>query len=252
MDRDIELLGIQQGMGLDGRGRIAGRWGATIATARDGQLFFLGSELSEELAYSLEAAFRATPHRPDPTVTPVALAQCERLLRSTGRPLQHSSGPHYLIPRGARFTSSAEIVLSTDRQVDMLLPCNPGNWSPDEWDSLIEGRLGPWAMATIDGRIISICHTPRAMTDNAAECGVWTDPDFRGQGHAAAVTAAWASILQPTGRHLFYSTDATNHSSRRVAARLHLRPIGWTWSLAEPGDAAGYQRHPLSDGNRPL
>jgi hypothetical protein len=34
------------------------------------------------------------------------------------------------------------------------------------------------------------------------------------------------------GRVLFYSTDAQNLSSQRVAARLGLRPIGWTWNLA--------------------
>jgi len=40
------------------------------------------------------------------------------------------------------------------------------------------------------------------MTDRAAECGVWTDTDFRGHGHAAAVTAAWATMLEPTDRYV--------------------------------------------------
>ena len=59
------------------------------------------------------------------------------------------------------------------------------------------------------------------------------------------MTATWADIVRPSGRHLFYSTDAQNFSSQRVAERLQLRQIGWTWNLArataEPGDA----RHPL-------
>jgi predicted GNAT family acetyltransferase len=84
------------------------------------------------------------------------------------------------------------------------------------------------------------------MTDRAAECGVWTDPDFRGHGHAAATTAAWANMLELTDRHLFYSTDATNRSSQQVAARLNLRAIGWTWNVVEPRDETQYQRHPLS------
>jgi hypothetical protein len=45
------------------------------------------------------------------------------------------------------------------------------------------------------------------------------DRSFRGQGHAAAVTAAWASLMRPTGRSLSYSTSRTNMSSQRVAAR---------------------------------
>jgi GNAT superfamily N-acetyltransferase len=123
---------------------------------------------------------------------------------------------------------------------------NPGNWAPDEWDDLLDGVLGPWAMAVVDGRAASICHTPLPMTARAAECGVWTDPAYRGRGYAAAVTAAWADILQPSRRALFYSTDAGNRASQRVAARLQLRPLGWTWRLARTEPGPREHRHPLS------
>ena len=46
------------------------------------------------------------------------------------------------------------------------------------------------------------------------------------------LTAAWAALTRPSGRHLFYSTSGENVSSQRVAARLGLRPIGWLWQLA--------------------
>lgn len=107
------------------------------------------------------------------------------------------------------------------------------NWSGEEWNALVDGALGPWAMVTGDAQVIAICHSAR-LTERGAEAGVWTDPDHRGQGHAAAVTAAWASLLAGSGRALFYSTSSTNTSSQRVAARLNLRPIGWTWRLASP------------------
>jgi RimJ/RimL family protein N-acetyltransferase len=233
-------------MGLDQHGRIAGQWGATIAAARAGQLLFLGSELPQQLADEVQAAFQAEHQAADPAVAPPALAMCERLLDDPSGPLRRTSGPCYVISGGMRFTSAAELTLSTSRQLDSVRRSNPGNWLADEWDELIDGAIGPWAIATIGGRDISICHTPRPMTDDAAECGVWTDRDFRGQGHAAAVTAAWASILEPTRRCLFYSTDAANHSSQRVAARLNLRLIGWSWSLAKPRDSTEYQRHPLT------
>ena len=96
---------------------------------------------------------------------------------------------------------------------------------------LLDGVLGPWAMARIDGRIVSICHCAR-LADKGAEAGVWTDPDFRGRGHAAAVVAEWASLLAPTGRHLFYSTFRENRSSQRVAARLGARQIGCLWEIS--------------------
>ena len=84
------------------------------------------------------------------------------------------------------------------------------------------------------------------MTKQAAECGVWTHPDYRGRGYAAAVTAAWADILRARGRCPFYSTDAQNVSSQRVAARLRLRPIGWTWNLGRGDPGPRDNRHPLS------
>jgi RimJ/RimL family protein N-acetyltransferase len=100
-------------------------------------------------------------------------------------------------------------------------------------------------MAVEDGRVIAICHTPRPMPAHTAECGVRTDSAYRGRGHAAAVTAAWASLLRPSGRHLFYSTDATNISSQRVAERLNLREIGWIWRL-EVSALPAQPYHPLS------
>ena len=247
---DLELLGIQARMGLDERGRIAGQWGVTIAAAREGQLLFLGSELPPQLADEIHAAFAVAPRGADPSVAPPALAMCERLLNNADGPLHGTWELCYVFSGLTRCTSTADLTLSTSQQREMVREGNPGNWLAAEWDELVDGKLGPWAMATIGGRVISICHTPRKMTDDAAECGVWTDHDFRGQGHAAAVTAAWASILKPTGRHLFYSADAANRSSQRVAARLSLRLIGSTWSLAKPHDGTEYQRHPLSNPPR--
>jgi predicted GNAT family acetyltransferase len=85
-------------------------------------------------------------------------------------------------------------------------------------------------MAVSDGEVVSICHCAR-LSDRGAEAGVWTDAKYRGRGLAAAVTAAWASLLAGSGRTLFYSTSAENVSSQRVAARLGLREIGWMWKV---------------------
>jgi hypothetical protein len=242
---DYELLCLEEEMILDERGRIGGHWGLTIAVARDGQGLFLGSEIADDLARDLRAAFDASARRTDPTVPPAAFADCERLLAESGEPVQSRSGPYFVIPPGTHFHSSAEITRSTGPGAERLRTRNPGNWAPGEWEELIDGRLGPWAVASVGDRVVSICHTPRVMNERAAECGVWTDPEFRGAGHAAAVTAAWAGVLHPSGRHLFYSTDADNRSSRRVAARLRLREIGWTWTLRRPAVPAD-DRHPLS------
>lgn len=86
-------------------------------------------------------------------------------------------------------------------------------------------------MVVDDGRVVSMCHTPR-ISSAGAEAGTWTDPKFRGRGYAAAATAAWADLLAATSPFLFYSTTADNRSSQRVAERLGLRQIGWLWKLS--------------------
>jgi hypothetical protein len=48
-------------MTLDERGRIANRWGITIAAAHDAQLLFVGSQLDAQLASVLQR--QSTPIR---------------------------------------------------------------------------------------------------------------------------------------------------------------------------------------------
>jgi RimJ/RimL family protein N-acetyltransferase len=175
---------------------------------------------------------RAAPAE-GPSAPPRVLDACRRLLEDALGPLEllPGSGPSYLIHDRVEFPASAPLVCSDDAAASTLADANPGNWEPDEWQQLLSGRLGAWAMATRHDQVIAICHTP-VSSPRAAEAGVWTRPEFRGHGHAAAVTAAWAALLRRSGRVLFYSAAGTNLSSQRVAARLGLRELGWLWQLA--------------------
>jgi RimJ/RimL family protein N-acetyltransferase len=146
----------------------------------------------------------------------------------------------YLADHAVRCSSGLPVLTAP---TEALRIANPGNWQPVEWDELLDGKLGPWAIAVDGGRVSSICHTPRPMTERAAECGVWSHPEFRGRGHAAAVTAAWAELVRPSGRHLFYSTDETNRSSQRVAERLALPLLGW---MGRAPEEEHDHIHPLS------
>jgi Acetyltransferase (GNAT) domain len=128
------------------------------------------------------------------------------------------------------FLGTAKLVRADASDLPALRGANPAKWGSDEWQDLLDRHLGPWVMARHDQRIISICHTP-VSNSRAAEAGVWTHPDFRGQGHAAATTAAWATLMGPGGRVLFCSASQTNRASQRVAARLGLRRIGYLWQL---------------------
>lgn len=198
-----------------------------------GYVSAIGSHVPDRLARELEAAVAARSAVPvSPSERPEPLDECARLLEQFAQPIVVSSGPSYLIENALGVDVDADVVRSIDDHRQMNV-ARPDNWPPGEWADLLAGAMGPWAMAVAGERVVSLCHASR-LTDEAAEAGVWTDPEYRGRGYAAAVTAAWASLLAPSGRYLFYSTSSENSSSRNVAARLNLRLIGWTWRLSSP------------------
>jgi hypothetical protein len=200
--------------------------GATVAAIGRGVADALADELLAEVARSPRVA---------PSEVPAAFERCTQLLRDALGDVETSGGPSYLIPPGTTFATPVAIRRSEGNPAEALRGKRPDNWQVDEWQQLVDGALGPWAIATIDGAPVSMCHSAR-LSERGAEAGVWTAPEHRGRGYAAAVTADWAALLAPSGRHLFYSTSANNVSSQRVAARLGLRPIGWTWRLSARSD----------------
>jgi hypothetical protein len=182
----------------------------------------------------LQRIVESMPPGDAPASRPPALERCAQLLRESVGEVEIASGPSHVIPRGTAFASAASVRTSGDDEA--WRPRAPGGWGwrADEWEDLLDGKLGPWAMASVQDRAFAICHSAR-LADRGAEAGTWTHPDFRGQGHAAAVTAAWASLFDASDQVLFYSASATNISSQRVAARLNLPMIGWLWKLSAPG-----------------
>lgn len=221
----LDLLRVQAEAFLDARGRIIGLYGVWILRTTADEMLLLGADIPDDLAAQL---------------TEPSLDHCRRILERDN-PLPLRSGPSYLID-SPQFSSSARIHRS-DQPIESLRDKNPGNWHPTEWTELLDGKLGPFTIAAADDVIVSICHTPHAMTPRAAEAGVWTHPAHRARGHAAAATAAWATLLRPSKRHLFYSTTADNASSQRVADRLQMRLLGNTYEL---GARPAQRYHPLS------
>lgn len=152
----------------------------------------------------------------------------------------------YCFGPDVRFASELHLTRSDQTVPAWLKKANPGNWEPVEWDELLDGLLGPWTIASLDERVVSLCHAPLRTTERFAECGVWTDPDFRRRGFAAAVTAEWAAIAAKPGRRLFYTTHHTNRSSQRVAERLGLCFLGYEIAPVRSDGAPRSRVHPLS------
>lgn len=239
---DAELLTIEAATlwTSDSRGRLLCRRvrngppapHLVVAVAGDGpSRAWIGTAVPDGAVADIQALLAASSGRADCATEPAGLpACCELLAQAVGR-VRVEAGPSYLIPPDVTFPPTVELALS-DRELPPAVRSPASNWTADDWQLLLDGEVGPWAMAINEGRVVSICHSAR-LAETGAEAGVWTAPDFRGQGHAAAVTAAWASQLSPTGRRLFYSTAADNYSSQRVAARLGLRCFGWMWHVVD-------------------
>jgi ribosomal protein S18 acetylase RimI-like enzyme len=248
---DLELLAIQAEGAFDDHGRIPGWYGVTVACSKGGQALWVGADVPDAVTTELATTFDPARAWTHPARPPSALELCRRVLDRGGRALTCDGGPSFLIETVPPLRSGLEIARSDQPLRETLRDANPGNWHPVEWSELLEGALGPWAMVSEHGLVVSICHTPRPMTARGAECGVWTHPAFRGRGYAGAVVAEWATILESSGRHRFYSTRADNFASQQVARRLHLHLLGWTWRLGEAqrGEATGV--HPLCSLRRP-
>ncbi|MBC8073616.1 MAG: GNAT family N-acetyltransferase [Deltaproteobacteria bacterium] len=210
------------------------------------EAFGVGSGVPPDLAKAIGATRQRVVSSSPPASALAALEACAPVLTEAGWNVRCGVSLVYLFESEQAFDSDATIRRSDEARPQWMRAANPGNWHPVEWNELLDGRLGPWTMAVVGHRIVSLCHTPGPLTDRTAECGVWTDPDFRGRGYAAAVTAQWAALLRPSGRHLFYSTDADNHSSRRVADRLQLRLLGHQCVLCAVDEAEESHLHPLS------
>jgi GNAT superfamily N-acetyltransferase len=240
---DVELLDLEIGTiwVRSKEGRIVseangrpGPW-LVLATASGGMTYALGSELSGSMAERLAAVIAACPPPEEAREQPAALEPCRDVLEHEIGRTELSFGPSYLMSGYESYRAGLPIASAQDAGTNALRAPEGGGWPADEWESLLRGGLGPWSLAVEGERAVSVCHCAR-LSAQAAEAGVWTHPRYRGQGLAAAVTASWARQLKDSGRALFYSTSSDNLSSQRVAARLGLREIGWTWRLRKAGE----------------
>jgi hypothetical protein len=81
------------------------------------------------------------------------------------------------------------------------------------------------------GQAVSVCYSART-TAEAAEAGVETVVEYRGQGCAALAADAWAQEVRAKGRVPFYSTSWDNAASLAVAGKLDLIALGEDIHLA--------------------
>jgi RimJ/RimL family protein N-acetyltransferase len=187
-----------------------------LAGDRDRNIVHIRDDVDDDLARAVEAlATRELPFV-DPNVEPRHLGEYARLLRTTERSFEMG----WVFPRDFRYPHDVELVTS-DIDFDQPLP---EHFRSIKFTTVAE-LWRPWCIALAGGEIASIVETVR-RGPRGVECGVNTDPRFRGRGLAAAATAGWAHLETRPGRWLFYSTDRANTASQGVARRLGLQYVG--------------------------
>jgi RimJ/RimL family protein N-acetyltransferase len=229
---DIELLDlkIEALYRLNADGRILGSNEPEAQPAprlfvghtRLGNRWRFGRHVSDELVAELERVLQPAPITADLTEAAIPLQPLRELLQTGEELPTFSSGPTWRFPDEIRQT--AEVTLITADNVGLLLPFFP--WAAEE----LSFRL-PCAAVVEDGVAVSICCSSR-NTAKAAEAGVDTIEQYRGRGHATAVTAAWARAVRASGRIPFYSTWWENAASRGVARKLGLIQFSVDLSIA--------------------
>ena len=193
-----------------------------------------GSSLPEDALAHVEQILRSPGSNSFPT--DALLGAVRPAVKDGGVP-RFDGGPVYVFganPPAASSVPGATIITSADPSGPPEL-LRPSSWEDGEWEQLLDGAVGPWTAAVVEGQVAALCHTPKVLLPLAAECGVWTDPRRRRQGLAAATTASWGRVIGGQARHLFYSHDRRNEASAGVARKLGLRHLGWEWTIsAEP------------------
>lgn len=198
----------------------------------DGNFARVRHDLDDRIAARVvEAAAKEAPWR-DSDAMPECASRMVELL--SARRENVSTALIYRLPNDVGCESHAVIVRGDSRDGRAMLARLADRGMPqymqDAGFKNVADFWEPWCVALDGGEIASMCYAAR-LSDKGAEAGVYTFPNHRARGLAAAVTASWASMPALKDRALFYSTSVANKSSQLVAARLGLRRIGASFSI---------------------
>lgn len=173
-------------------------------------------DVPADLASELERLSASLPSGLDIEIDAAGAAPFLQLLSRYGPVEKMWAGPVFHFP--ADLPDHESVVRVTGDNVQVLTP-----WL-EEWQADVASGV-PMLASIVDDRAVSVCCSVR-ITDAAHEAGVETHSEFRGQGHARAATAAWASEVRRMGAVPLYSTSWKNTRSRALARSLRLVQFG--------------------------
>lgn len=208
-----------------------------------GNIACVRDDIESEVAERLLAIAHDEPPWRDPWVLPQCIGKLLDVF-STGAPfatgaasripLSVGTGVIYHLPNHINYEHSTTIVRGDSTEGAAIAARFAKHGMPqamvDAGFKTVADLWEPGCLA-LEGEEVAAASFAARLGEHGAEIGVYTFPQFRSRGFAAAVTAAWSSLPSLEGRALFYSTSRLNRSSQRVAARLGLRMIGASFSI---------------------
>ncbi len=187
-----------------------------IGQTHEGNRWWFRDDLDVELVRALEAQCLEEPVIRDVSRPSLRPGPYEALLAEQAPITNVWTGPAYHFP-DAIAVPADPVLIKEDRRALLQPYCV--EWLDDV------GECQPFAVLLRDWQAVSLCATVRT-TPRADEAGVETHPQFRGQGCAALVVAAWAGAVREQHRVPLYSTSWKNTASQAVANKLGLIQYG--------------------------
>jgi len=187
-----------------------------LGRTKDGNLWRFRADLPESLIEKLESLCSDEPVEAEPQKQPRHLQKYIRILETHAPVLKQEMGPAYRFARN--FQPSRSAIVITETEAEKLR---------GGFEDLIDELplYQPFLAVMSDDKAVSVCRSVR-ITAAAHEAGVETLPEFRRQGYAAAVVAAWATVVRSMGAIPLYSTSWENTASQAVARKLGLVQYG--------------------------
>jgi RimJ/RimL family protein N-acetyltransferase len=186
-----------------------------------GNSWLLRQDLPVEMASELEQALAGEPVVVDFERTPPHVALVRKVLARQAPPAREYRGPAFVFPDALPHAEAAEMITEPD---------DPRFRGAFAWVRDTGVSEQPIAARFADDVAVAVCHSA-CSSARVAEAGLETDPAHRRQGHAIAVTTAWAAAVRSEGRVPLYGTSWENGASRAVARRLGLVLYGEDWHI---------------------
>jgi hypothetical protein len=194
-----------------------------MGRTRAGNVWRFRHDLPNDVVHDLEQVCRAEPVAAKVTAPPLYAAAIREVLNTHASITHEERGPTYWIPDGVQ--APGEVVLIEEANAHLLEAHFP--W---KLTSPLRYTAGPLTAAVVDGSAVSICFCAR-LAAQAAAAGVETVAAARGQGHASAAVAGWATVIRQRGLIPLYSTSWENVASQGVARKLRMVRYGEAWSI---------------------